>query len=75
MVLDSEYQAVAAGLVLAGGNDASVVRIKDTLNLEYILVSQKLLDEAIKHPDLEPVAGGIPLLSAPGGDLTPFPDP
>ncbi|MGC9490703.1 MAG: lactate racemase domain-containing protein [Thermovirgaceae bacterium] len=75
MVLDSEHQAVAAGLVLAGGNDTRVVRIKDTLNLEYILVSKNMLDEAGKHPDLEPVARGIPLLSAHGGDLTPFPEP
>ncbi len=75
MVLDSEHQAVSAGLVLAGGDDARIVRIKDTLNLEYILVSKNLLDEATEHPDLEPVFRGIPLLSAPGGDLTPFPNP
>jgi hypothetical protein len=75
MVLDSEHQSVTAGLILAGGNDASVVRIKDTLNLEYILVSKKLLDEVIEHPDLELVARRIPLFSAPEKDLNPFPDP
>jgi len=75
MVLDSEHQAVVTGLILAGGNDASVVRIKDTLNLEYILVSKKLLDEVIEHPDMELVARGIPLFSAPKKDLNPFPDP
>jgi hypothetical protein len=75
MVLDSEHQAIVAGLILAGGNDASVVRIKDTLNLEYILVSKKLLDEVIEHPDMELVARGIPLFSAPKKDLNPFPDP
>ncbi|MFP4481621.1 MAG: lactate racemase domain-containing protein [Thermovirgaceae bacterium] len=72
MVLDSDRQAVAAGLVLGGGRGTRVVRVKNTLDLEYIMVSENLLDEVNEHPDLEAVARGIPLLSGPAGELAPF---
>jgi hypothetical protein len=74
MVLDTDSQAVSAGLLLAGGEDAKVIRIKDTLNLQYVMVSANMLDEVKESPDLELINRKVSLLSKNTGLLAPFPD-
>lgn len=74
MVLDTDSQAVSAGLLLAGGKKAKVIRIKDTLNLQYVMVSANMLDEVKENPDLELINQKVPLLSKDTGLLAPFAD-
>jgi hypothetical protein len=74
MVLDNDFQALAAGLFLAGEKEARIVRIKDSLDLEHIMVSENLCDEVQANPDLDLVRRNVPLLSDIKDELAPFPD-
>jgi hypothetical protein len=77
-VIGANRNAAAAKFMCAGISATGLIYMTEVgvliLNSRIPLGVGKLTG-IYKHPDLEPVAGGIPLLSAPGGDLTPFPDP
>jgi len=74
MVFDNDFQALAAGLFLAGEKEARIVRIKDSLDLEHIMVSENLCNEVQANPDLDLVRRNVPLLSDIKYELAPFLD-
>ncbi len=56
LVMDSDRQAIQACLKYCGGIDHSnprVIRIKDTMHLGEILISEAMLAEALKNPSIE----------------------
>ena len=56
IVLQSDREAIAACLKYCGNNDAEnprVIRIRDTLHMQEILVSEALMQEVEDHPHME----------------------
>ncbi|MDN5336230.1 MAG: hypothetical protein PWR02_1256 [Synergistales bacterium] len=74
MILDNDYQALATGLFLAGEKEARIVRIKDTLDLGHIMVSENLWYEVEACSGLDLIRRDVPLLSGMKDELAPFPD-
>lgn len=59
LFLPSDVDAICAGILTCGRGDpqnARVVRIKNTLELGELLISESLLEEARRHPRLEVVS-------------------
>ena len=46
-----------------------IVRIRDTLSLDEILVSEPMLEEVKRHPDMETIGGAAPFLFDEKGNL------
>ncbi len=63
MVLPSDHLAIAAALLTcnAVGRPATVVRIRDTLHLDRLIVSEALLNEVQGRADIEVLHGPAPL--------------
>jgi hypothetical protein len=63
MYLPTEQEAIAAALKTAGVDPAAarVVRIKNTLQLEDVWVSQNLVDEAVRRGKCEVGGPALPL--------------
>ena len=56
MIMENDYYAIAACLKYNGGGDHDnprVMRIRDTLHMDEILISEALAEEAEKHPNME----------------------
>jgi hypothetical protein len=74
-VLDSAQEAIAVALSCLGlerVEDARVVRIKNTLKITEVDVSESLLDEVARRDDLTRVGDPTPLAFDPAGYLLPF---
>ncbi len=74
-VLETDRDAVAVALSCLGLDrveDARVVRIKNTLRLAEVDVSEALLAEVAKRDDLKPVSEPAPLAFDAAGALPPF---
>ncbi len=74
-VLDTDRDAIAVALSCLGlerSEDARVVRIKNTLRLAEVEVSEALLAEVAKRDDLRQVSEPAPLAFAGDGALLPF---
>jgi hypothetical protein len=75
VVLDSAREAIAIALSCLGLDrveDAKVVRVKNTLKIAEVDVSENLLPEVAKRPDLSPVSDPAPLGFDATGSLLPF---
>jgi len=75
VVLDTARDAVAVALECLGVprvEDARVVRIKNTLHLGEVEVSEALLPELGNRADLHPLGAPAPLAFAADGSLSPF---
>jgi hypothetical protein len=75
VVLDTARDAVAVALECLGVlrvEDARVVRIKNTLHLGEVEVSEALLPELASRADLHPLGAPAPLAFAADGSLSPF---
>lgn len=75
IILATDRDAVAAALLTAGLSDlgdAKVVRIRNTLALDEILISPNLLPSATGHQQVAHVRAAA--LFDDGGSLTPWPD-
>ncbi|MDK2878010.1 MAG: hypothetical protein PWR06_726 [Thermoanaerobacteraceae bacterium] len=64
MVMPDDRSAIKAAIKTANnldykGENSRIVRIKNTLHLEYIYVSEALLEDVKNHPQLEIVKGPI----------------
>ena len=73
--LDSTQEAIAVALSCLGLDrleDARVVRIKNTLQIAEVDVSERLLPEVAKRDDLSQVGDATPLAYDPAGYLLPF---
>jgi len=60
MMYDTDHQAIEAALATIGltePSDAKVARIRNTLALEHLHVSEALLPEVRKRPELEVLEG------------------
>jgi hypothetical protein len=60
MVLKNDRQAIQAAIKTCNApvlENVRIVRIKNTLKLEEISISQTLLDEALSNPDIDIVSG------------------
>lgn len=60
MILDTDKLSIQGAIKTSNLKDyttAKIVRIKNTLELEYIYISESLLDEAKAHPHLEILSG------------------
>ncbi|MDF2524905.1 MAG: hypothetical protein K0R31_2546, partial [Clostridiales bacterium] len=56
VILKNDYEAIAAGIktcIETDYDNAKVVRIKNTLHLEEIYISEALLNEAVNNPAIE----------------------
>ena len=54
--MENDYYAIAACLKYNGGGDHDklrVMRIRDTLHMNEIMISETLVPEAIQHPGME----------------------
>ncbi len=54
-VLNTDYDAIRAAIKTCNAldvNQARVVRIQDTLQLETIMISEALVEEALKNPNI-----------------------
>jgi hypothetical protein len=74
-VLDSAAEAIAIALSCLGLDrveDARVVRIKNTLKIAEVDVSENLLPEVAKRDDLTQVGDPAPLAFDAAGSLLPF---
>jgi hypothetical protein len=72
MVLASDVDAICAGVLCCGRGDpqnARVVRIKNTLQIGELDISESLLDAARAHPRLEILGDPAPLAFDAGGSL------
>jgi hypothetical protein len=72
MLLPSDVDAICAGVLCCGRGDpanARVVRIKNTLELTELSVSESLLDEVRAHPRLELLTAPEPLRFDADGNL------
>jgi hypothetical protein len=72
MVLPSDVDAICAGVLCCGRGDpehARVVRIKNTLEIGELLVSESLLGEARAHARLDILSEPEPLRFDAGGNL------
>lgn len=70
--METDREAIGAALDvlrLSDSTRARIVRIKNTLSLERIQVSQSLLDECRSHPQVEQVGPLRPLDFAGDGAL------
>ena len=75
MVLETEREAVAAAIRACGRPDLTkihVARIKNTLNLEYILASDSALQDLRPDSDVEVMGKAHPFPAETNGTLTPF---
>jgi hypothetical protein len=75
VVLDTAEEAIAVALSCLGLDrieDARVVRIKNTLRLAEVDVSESLLPEVAKRDDLSPTSEPTPLAFDAAGHLPPF---
>jgi hypothetical protein len=75
VVLDNTRDAIAIALSCLGLDrveDARVVRVKNTLRIAEVDVSENLLDEVSKRDDLSRVGDPAPLAFDAGGYLSPF---
>jgi hypothetical protein len=73
--LDSTQEAIQIALSCLGLDrveDARVVRIKNTLQIAEVDVSESLLPEVAKRDDLSQVGDAAPLAFDPAGYLLPF---
>lgn len=64
MVMESDRDAIGACLKYNGGNDKifpRVIRIRDTMHMDEIWVSEALLDEARAHPLMEIISEAEPM--------------
>jgi len=64
MAMPTDRDAIAAAILTCGRADlgsARIVRMRDTLDLEQLLVSQSLLDEVEAHAGLEIVGEAAPM--------------
>jgi hypothetical protein len=74
-VLETDRDAIAVALSCLGHDrieDARVVRIKNTLRLAEVEVSEVLLSEVVKREDLRQVSEPAPLAFDAAGTLLPF---
>jgi hypothetical protein len=70
---DREAVEVALGMIgLTASRDARIVRIKNTLHLTEMDVSEPLLGEAMRNPRLSRVGGSAPMRFDLDGNLAPF---
>jgi hypothetical protein len=70
---DREAIEVALGMIgLTASEDARIVRIKNTLHVTEMDVSEPLLGEAKKNPSLSPVGGPAPMRFDIDGNLAPL---
>jgi hypothetical protein len=70
---DREAVEVALGMIgLTASRDAWIVRIKNTLHLTEMDVSEPLLGEAMRNPRLSRVGGSAPMRFDLDGNLAPF---
>lgn len=72
MVLDSDKLAIQAGIKTATGADKEnlrMVRIKDTLHLKEIQISEALMEEAMSNPQIEIVEKPKPMEFDEDGNL------
>jgi hypothetical protein len=75
VVLDTAEEAIAVALACLGLDrieDARVVRVKNTLKIAEVDVSESFLAEAGKRDDLTVVSEAAPLAFDASGHLTPF---
>jgi hypothetical protein len=73
--LDSAQEAIGVALSCLGLDrveEARVVRIKNTLKITEVDVSENLLAEVAKRDDLSPVGDPAPMVFDPTGALPPF---
>ncbi len=74
-VLETDRDAIAVALSCLGlerVEEARVVRVKNTLRLAEVEVSEALLGDVAKRDDLAQVSGPAPLAFDAGGALVPF---
>lgn len=72
MVLDDDRDAILAAVKTCNARDlarALVVRIKDTLHMGDIFVSESMLPEARANPDIEVLSPPADLMFDPAGNL------
>jgi len=72
ITLDTDREAIEAAIKSAGvrhGDDARVVRIKSTLHLDELQVSEALLDEVRRNPNLEIIGEPEPMRFDEQGNL------
>jgi hypothetical protein len=72
MVLKNDRQAIQAAIKTCNApilENVRMVRIKNTLKLEEILISQALLDQALSNPDIDMVGGPFMLPFDSNGNL------
>jgi hypothetical protein len=72
IIFETDREAIEGALKTIGMTeppDAKVARIKNTLDLEYLDVSDALLPEVKERADLEIVSGPHPFTFTPQGDL------
>jgi hypothetical protein len=72
MTLPSDVDAICAGILTCGRGDpqnARVVRIKNTLEVGELLISESLLDQARAHPRIEILSEPTPFRLDDEGNL------
>lgn len=72
IICENDRQAIVWALTTIGPvepEDARIVWIKNTLEMEVILASRALLEETKRNPNLEVVAGPLPLKYEPDWNL------
>lgn len=75
IVMHTDREAVALGAKTAlrvESGDARIVRIRDTLTLGTIMVSEPMLEEVRGHPDMEALGAPEPFAFAPDGRIEPI---
>ena len=76
VIMANDRLAIAAAIKTCAGADRSdirVVRIKNSLEIEYLYVTQNLVDRALKSGRVKIVAPAAPLPFNDDGRLAPFP--
>ncbi|HSH34849.1 lactate racemase domain-containing protein [Schnuerera sp.] len=64
MVLDTDKLAIQGAIKtsnLKKESEVKIIRIKNTLDMEYIFISENLIEEAKNNPNLEIITGLMPL--------------
>lgn len=76
MAMPTDRSAIAAAILTCGRADldgATVVRLRNTLDLEHLLVSESLRDQVLAEPRLEITGDPVPMRFDADGALEPWP--
>jgi hypothetical protein len=75
MVMPTDQSAVAAAILTCGRADldrVSLIRMRNTLDLEHLLVSESLRDQVLAEPRLEITGDPLPMRFDGDGQLEPW---